>query len=192
MYDCTADYVRLPISSVKNVRELGGYPTKDGGMTQWHRVLRAGDMTELSEADRSFLLGYGLTTVIDLRSADETAARPNPLAEDSRIEYYQLPYIAGDLTAIDAAKAVRADGGDGKEISQGCLSDHRPGQGDGAVSLHSGEGSHRRNGSFASSVCRCLHGRCHFQLSGIADIFCIGSHDFDANAGGGILLLVCI
>ncbi len=105
MYDCTADYVRLPISSVKNVRELGGYPTKDGGMTQWHRVLRAGDMTELSEADRSFLLGYGLTTVIDLRSADETAARPNPLAEDSRIEYYQLPYIAGDLTAIDFTMA---------------------------------------------------------------------------------------
>ncbi len=101
MYDYTADYVRLPISSVKNVREIGGYPTKDGGMTQWHRVLRAGDMTELSEEDRSFLLGYGLTTVIDLRSADETALRPNPLAEDSRIAYYQLPYIAGDLTAID-------------------------------------------------------------------------------------------
>ena len=62
MYDYTADYVRLPISSVKNVREIGGYPTKDGGMTQWHRVLRAGDMTELSEEmcirDRSKLKAF--------------------------------------------------------------------------------------------------------------------------------------
>lgn len=82
MYDYTADYVRLPISSVKNVREIGGYPTKDGGMTQWHRVFACRRYDGITEEDRSFLLGYGLTTVIDLRSADETALRPNPLAEE--------------------------------------------------------------------------------------------------------------
>ena len=36
--------IRLPLDNAYNVRELGGYYTKDKQITQWHRFLRSDDI----------------------------------------------------------------------------------------------------------------------------------------------------
>jgi protein-tyrosine phosphatase len=45
----------LPIEAGHNFRELGGYQTTDGRQVQWHRLIRAGALGQLSEADLALL-----------------------------------------------------------------------------------------------------------------------------------------
>ena len=51
-----------------NFREMGGYPTKTGQQTQWHKLLRSGNLGELTSKDVDYLHDYGLKYVVDLRS----------------------------------------------------------------------------------------------------------------------------
>jgi protein-tyrosine phosphatase len=54
-----------------NFRDLGGYPTLDGGTTSWQTLYRADGIHRISEADVVRLQPLGLKTVIDLRTPDE-------------------------------------------------------------------------------------------------------------------------
>ena len=76
---CTADnaaatksqdlcWSRLPLEGTVNTRELGGYPTVDGHRTSHHAFLRSDELTYLTESDVDFLLDYGVSLVVDLRS----------------------------------------------------------------------------------------------------------------------------
>ena len=71
-------YNRLPMEGAYNVRDLGGYATKNGSVTRYHQFLRSDNLTEISEADQSFLEHYGLGAIIDLRGREETLIYPNP------------------------------------------------------------------------------------------------------------------
>lgn len=64
----------------KNMRELGGYLTKDGRRTKDHVFIRADGLDMLSSADRRFLRRYPVGLVIDLRSAYEARLWPDRLS----------------------------------------------------------------------------------------------------------------
>ena len=55
--------IRLPLDNAYNVRELGGYYTKDKQITQWHRFLRSDDISQLTDQDIEFLLNYGVNKI---------------------------------------------------------------------------------------------------------------------------------
>lgn len=63
-----------------NLRDLGGLPTEDEGTTAWGAFVRGDTLCQLTESGRGALLGYGIRTVIDLRSSEEITAEPNPFA----------------------------------------------------------------------------------------------------------------
>lgn len=63
-----------------NLRDLGGLPTEDGHTTAFGAFVRGDTLCGLTEAGRGALLGYGIRTVIDLRSPEELTAEPNPFA----------------------------------------------------------------------------------------------------------------
>lgn len=69
----------IPLGRMLNLRDLGGYPTTDGKITAWERLLRGDVPQGFSEADVDWLLDRDVTTVIDLRHDEETAARPDEL-----------------------------------------------------------------------------------------------------------------
>ena len=77
----------LGLSSVQNVRDLGGYTTADGSTTRWGRFVRSGDMDQLSEADQQALVTHGVGTVIDLRMEKETAAAPNQFSNSALVDF---------------------------------------------------------------------------------------------------------
>ena len=82
----------LKLTGAKNVRELGGYKTKDGKITKFHSLLRADSLHNLTEDDCKILYDYGVRCVIDLRSMDEVLREPDKLItfyED--IEYIHVP-----------------------------------------------------------------------------------------------------
>jgi protein-tyrosine phosphatase len=70
----------LDFPNLLNVRDLGGYPTTDGGKTRWRSLLRADDLSQLNAAGVAALAEYGVATILDLRFPDEAERRPNPVA----------------------------------------------------------------------------------------------------------------
>ena len=107
--DYEKNWVRLPLVFASNVRELGGYPVEEGGQTAYHRFLRADDISELSESDIQFLLRYGVTSVLDLRSDGEVCRKPDVLAGVSGVLWKNVPFLrgeAGDMSRYAGEGAV--------------------------------------------------------------------------------------
>ncbi|MFN3937719.1 MAG: tyrosine-protein phosphatase [Gemmobacter sp.] len=100
-------HIALP--GTHNIRDLGGYPTLGGRATEWRRVLRGDSPHRLDAAGQARLRDEGLRTVIDLRTAAEAAAAPNPFATAPGIAYHRLPLF--DTLAPDAMieEAARGD-----------------------------------------------------------------------------------
>jgi protein-tyrosine phosphatase len=64
-----------------NVRDLGGHPTHHGNRTHWKSFVRADSLHRLRPAGEAALSAYGIRTVIDLRTREETLQAPNPFVE---------------------------------------------------------------------------------------------------------------
>lgn len=79
----------LPVKGTYNVRDLGGYAARDGE-TRWRRILRADGLHRLDEAGMEALVAEGVTTVIDLRHADELATQPNPFSANPAVHYHNV------------------------------------------------------------------------------------------------------
>jgi protein-tyrosine phosphatase len=79
-----------------NVRDLGGYPTADGGQTRWHVLLRAGNLDRLTVSSQQTLLSFGLASVIDLRDRSEVARYPDVFAGSGEVVYLNLPIVRVD------------------------------------------------------------------------------------------------
>ena len=55
----------------RNVRDLGGLPTEDGGETRFGRVVRSDNVCMLTEAGRDAVVEYGISRIVDLRWTPE-------------------------------------------------------------------------------------------------------------------------
>ena len=67
----------MPLSSLPNLRDLGGWPTADGGRVRRGVLYRSTELGHLSDADLSAVQALGLRTVVDLRTAAERDASPD-------------------------------------------------------------------------------------------------------------------
>jgi len=76
-----------------NFRDLGGYATADGRRTRWRRLFRADGLSRLSPADLAVLGGFGLTTVVDLRTRDEAETRGSFPVDAVPVTYHGLPLM---------------------------------------------------------------------------------------------------
>jgi protein-tyrosine phosphatase len=86
---------RLAWEGCLNARDLGGYPTADGGETRWGTVVRSDSLAALTEAGQAALADYGVRAIIDLRLQSEQDEQPNPYAEpgDHGIGYRNVSII---------------------------------------------------------------------------------------------------
>ncbi|MDF9830585.1 tyrosine-protein phosphatase [Parabacteroides sp. PF5-6] len=87
----------VPLDSVPNLRDLGGYFNNRHKMIRWGRVYRSGDISNLSILDSLRLNKLGLKTVIDLRSKKEMTESPLVLPD---INIIKAPLTIGDLTDL--------------------------------------------------------------------------------------------
>jgi protein-tyrosine phosphatase len=69
----------LPFDKAINFRDLGGYPTRDGGTVKWRRLFRSGHMNLLTEADVARLVDLGTAVICDFRSEPEREKDPHAL-----------------------------------------------------------------------------------------------------------------
>ena len=106
------NYTRLPMENAYNVRELGGYATKKGSITIHHQFLRSENLTDITEEDKTFLIEYGLSGIIDLRSREEALIYPNPFQGNNSVKYINCPLITDGILDLRAVKEVGFDPGE--------------------------------------------------------------------------------
>jgi protein-tyrosine phosphatase len=75
----------------RNVRDVGGLPTDDGGRTRHGALIRADDLAHLTTEGLAAFRAAGVSRVIDLRGSVEIAKLPGPFADDPA--YRWLPFI---------------------------------------------------------------------------------------------------
>jgi protein-tyrosine phosphatase len=70
---------RLPVSGAANLRDLGGYQTRDGHALRWGVLYRSDALADLSDEDVAYLARLGLRRSVDFRSAGERERDPDRL-----------------------------------------------------------------------------------------------------------------
>ena len=74
-------------ASTKNTR-----PVLPGSL----RYIRSDAPLQVTEEEKQWLAGHNITTVVDLRTERERAAKPCPLEQDGRFCCRHLPVTGGD------------------------------------------------------------------------------------------------
>lgn len=90
---------RLDWPDCRNTRDLGGLP-RPGGLTRAGVLVRSDNVAHLTPAGLDAVAAYGVTTVIDLRTASELLASPNPFAGRTGPRFLNVPLV--DEATMDA------------------------------------------------------------------------------------------
>jgi protein-tyrosine phosphatase len=69
----------IPLTTLPNLRDLGGWPTRGGGRVRSGLLYRSTELHKLSDEDVAALEARGVRTVFDLRTEAERAAKPDRL-----------------------------------------------------------------------------------------------------------------
>lgn len=91
---------RLYLQGTLNVRDLGGFLTREDKFTKSHAFIRASSLSALTPDDVRFLLDYGVRTVVDLRDYHEVQANPDVLEGHPDIEYHNYPLFGGNIADL--------------------------------------------------------------------------------------------
>lgn len=94
----------IPILSVPNLREIGGYRTRDGAAVRFGRFYRSTDLSKVTADDASRLAELGLVTVFDLRTESERDAAPDRAPASVR----EVPLDVLADTAVGSAQGSMA------------------------------------------------------------------------------------
>ena len=100
--------LHLDLEGGYNTRDLGGYPTRGGKVTQHGAFIRTGNLDKLSAAGKQQLMDYGVKTVIDMRDEAEAMAYPDAFAHSTTVRYFNLPMF-GEHLSQDAQWQLETD-----------------------------------------------------------------------------------
>ncbi len=74
---------QIKLQGATNVRDLGGYKTKDGHHVKWDKIYRSADISKLSPADMDTLQQRSIAYVVDFRGTKEAQAAPDKLTANT-------------------------------------------------------------------------------------------------------------
>jgi protein-tyrosine phosphatase len=103
---------RVPFVGITNLRDLGGYPTADGGTTRWGVVFRADALHKLTAEDVEAFGALGVRTVYDLRGDVERTEFPGPFPSlhvpiSGRPDGVAAPPPPPEMTTEDGERMMR-------------------------------------------------------------------------------------
>ena len=108
----------IPLEGVSNLRDLGGWPTKDGGTVKRGQVFRSAALHALTERDIAALRALGVRHIVDFRGDGERERWPTKLTDGVSIHALTIqPTIGASLrdlvedpnsTAEDVVRVMRA------------------------------------------------------------------------------------
>ena len=95
----------LNLPRIYNIRDIGGYSTKDGKITRRRTFIRSESLARLSYESQQALIGYGIRTVVDLRKLSEILDEPDVFLDSSEVSYCHQDMV-GDMVFHDKPQDV--------------------------------------------------------------------------------------
>ncbi len=89
----------LPVGSIVNARDLGGYPTADGRTVRGGLLLRSASLADASEEDLAYLAGASVGTVVDFRMDFELRGKEDKMIPGAH--YVRLPINSSGMDMAD-------------------------------------------------------------------------------------------
>ncbi len=83
----------LQVEGAYNVRDLGGYRTKDGRTTRWGTIYRADGLHRLTQAGRQTIEDLGVRMVIDLRHGRELQEKRSVFEGSDSVAYRNVSLL---------------------------------------------------------------------------------------------------
>ena len=83
----------IKLENAFNVRDIGGYPTREGKVTQWGRFLRSDGLHRLDHNDQELLIDFGVGLIVDLRLPAELESSPNVFRESKALAYRHQSFL---------------------------------------------------------------------------------------------------
>jgi protein-tyrosine phosphatase len=94
------------VDSIANFRDLGGYPTGDGGQVMPGLVFRSGDLSHATPEHVRILASLGIRAVFDLRSAQERAVQPDRVPNGAGYQAFDVLRDAVGITTADYERLI--------------------------------------------------------------------------------------
>ncbi len=98
----------IDIKGGHNIRDLGGYPTKDGFTIEWRKIFRAGKLSKIESTDLNQLQPLNIQTICDFRTTAEQRAAPDKWYNLENINQISLAIGEGRLDKPNWLKKVMA------------------------------------------------------------------------------------
>lgn len=95
----------LNLEGASNFRDLGGYPTSDGGQLRWRQIFRSNHLGHLTEADVGIVRGLGVKSAFDFRGVDERKVAACVMED---VTVHSLPIEPTVVAALRARLQARA------------------------------------------------------------------------------------
>lgn len=92
------DKKQIGIRNIKNFRDLGGLPTKDGKFVKHGLFMRSGHLAGISLEDINYLVDKHLGSIIDLRTPEETEDHPDQQIQG--VQYRSIPIFKESILGI--------------------------------------------------------------------------------------------
>ncbi len=89
----------LPVGSIVNARDLGGYPTANGMIVRSGLLLRSASLAEVSEKDLAYLAGISIGTMVDFRMDFELRGKEDKIIPGA--QYVRLPINSSGMDIAD-------------------------------------------------------------------------------------------
>ena len=93
----------LDFKNMLNMRDWGGFETKNGYVTKYDTLIRSDAPKEMSEEEIEYLLSRNITTEIDLRTLSVIANYPSCLQKLNKFKYYCFPIIEGSQITLSGS-----------------------------------------------------------------------------------------
>ena len=94
----------IPVASLPNLRDVGGWPTRDGRTVRRGLVYRSVALHHLTDRDAAAVEALGLRTVYDLRTEAERTAEPDRALDG--VEHVVVDVLADSKDAAPAELAA--------------------------------------------------------------------------------------
>lgn len=86
----------LPMAGGFNFRDLGGIKTKEGKYVKWGKFFRTDELSDLTDADLSYLKNIPIVSVVDFRTKSEIELKPDKLPVSVK-KHYEMNISPGNL-----------------------------------------------------------------------------------------------
>jgi len=96
-------YIDIP--GAHNLRDLGGYVTKDGRQIKWRKIFRGGIMSGIDMNAPDQMRALKLCSICDFRTIAEQTASPDRWYELDRLNRYSLPIGEGRVDKLELLTA---------------------------------------------------------------------------------------